>query len=43
MKPEVIISKRQGMIESTDHRTVTLKIEDNIAVVKINLLNAKVN
>ncbi|CAG9537291.1 unnamed protein product [Cercopithifilaria johnstoni] len=43
MEPEVIISKRQGVIESGRHKTVTLKIEDNIAVMKIDLPNAKEN
>uniref|UniRef100_A0AAF5RX70 Trifunctional enzyme subunit alpha, mitochondrial n=1 Tax=Wuchereria bancrofti TaxID=6293 RepID=A0AAF5RX70_WUCBA len=38
-----IISKGQEMIESSVHKTVTLKIEDNVAVLKINLPNAKEN
>ncbi|VDN94923.1 unnamed protein product [Brugia pahangi] len=37
------ISKGQEMIESSVHKTVTLKIEDNVAVVKIDLPNAKEN
>ncbi|KAL3997831.1 Enoyl-CoA hydratase/isomerase family protein [Acanthocheilonema viteae] len=42
MKPEVIISKRQG-IEFSSRKTVTLKIEDNIAVIKVDLPDMKEN
>uniref|UniRef100_A0A0R3S3Q5 Trifunctional enzyme subunit alpha, mitochondrial n=1 Tax=Elaeophora elaphi TaxID=1147741 RepID=A0A0R3S3Q5_9BILA len=43
IKPDVIISKRHGMIEYSSRETVTLKIENNIAVMKIDLPNAKEN
>lgn len=43
MKPEVITAKRQEMAEFSDHKTVTLKIEDDIAIMKIDLPNAKVS
>ncbi|EFO18646.2 fatty acid oxidation complex [Loa loa] len=43
MKPGVIISKHQEMNESNSRETVTLKVEDGIAIVKIDLPNAKEN
>ncbi|KAM3722131.1 Trifunctional enzyme subunit alpha [Dirofilaria immitis] len=42
-KPEVIVPKHQEMVKSDNRETVTLKIEDNIAIVKIDLPNAKEN
>ncbi|VDM93411.1 unnamed protein product [Onchocerca ochengi] len=43
VKSEVIISKRDDMIKSNNRETVTLKIKNNIAIMKIGLPNAKEN
>lgn len=43
MRSDVIIAKRPGRIESDNRQTVKLEVKDEIALVKIDLPNAKVS